>query len=183
MSDDNGEWLSALVDGELQGKALESALDALRDDPQLLNSWQSYHVVRDAVSSNLEHAVDLQLHQRGSDALKSEPTVLAPQRRSPLWLKQVAGLAIAASVTGIAIVTVQSMNETANRPAAVSVAQQDYLRMEPARVAQGKQSQESHVQANDALDAYLVNHNEYSANSGIQGVLPYVRIVGHTVGQ
>jgi hypothetical protein len=28
------------------------------------------------------------------------------------------------------------------------------------------------------LDAYLVNHNEYSVNGGMQGMLPYVRIVG-----
>jgi hypothetical protein len=28
------------------------------------------------------------------------------------------------------------------------------------------------------LDVYLVNHNEYAANRGVQGMLPYVRIIG-----
>ena len=28
------------------------------------------------------------------------------------------------------------------------------------------------------LDIYLVNHNEYAVNRGMQGMLPYVRIVG-----
>ena len=29
------------------------------------------------------------------------------------------------------------------------------------------------------LDVYLVNHNEYAASRAMQGMLPYVRIVGH----
>jgi hypothetical protein len=29
------------------------------------------------------------------------------------------------------------------------------------------------------LDIYLVNHNEYAVSRGMQGMLPYVRIVGH----
>jgi hypothetical protein len=29
------------------------------------------------------------------------------------------------------------------------------------------------------LAAYLVNHNEYAASRGVQGVMPYVRIVGY----
>ena len=32
---------------------------------------------------------------------------------------------------------------------------------------------------NSLLDPYLVNHNEYAASRGMQGMLPYVRIVGH----
>ena len=181
MNKENREWLSALADGELQGQELEQGLNALRDDPELLASWRAYHVVRDTVSSNLNHSVDLQLHSRIAAALESEPTILAPQRRARPWLKQVAGLAIAASVTGVAIIGVQSMNGVDTNPTAIPVAQnQEYLRMEPSLVAR---VEEKSPQNSDALNAYLVNHNEYSANSGIQGMLPYVRIVGHKVGQ
>jgi hypothetical protein len=35
---------------------------------------------------------------------------------------------------------------------------------------------------NSRLNGYLVQHNEYAASSGVQGVLPYVRIVGHNSG-
>jgi hypothetical protein len=31
------------------------------------------------------------------------------------------------------------------------------------------------------LDVYLVNHNEYAVNRGMQGMLPYVRIIGQDV--
>ena len=181
MNNDNREWLSALADGELHGEELEQALDALRKDPELQASWQSYHLLRDTVSSNLNQQVEPQLHLRVSAALEAEPTILAPQRRPRTWLKQVAGVAIAASVTGIAIIGIQSMNGVDAGPAAVPVAaKQEYLRMEPTQLAQAKKKA---TQKNDALNPYLVNHNEYSANSGIQGMLPYVRIVGHKAGQ
>ena len=181
MNNDNREWLSALADGELQGQELEHSLNSLRDDPELRASWKAYHVIRDTVSSNLNQSVDPQLHQRISAALESEPTILAPQRHARPWLKQVAGVAIAASVTGVAIIGVQSLNGADSAPTAIPMAsQQEYLRMEPTLVAEGK---EKPTQNSDALNPYLVNHNEYSANSGIQGMLPYVRIVGHKAGQ
>ena len=53
MNKDNREWLSALADGELKGDELEQGLDALRQDTELQQSWQSYHLMRDAFSSNL----------------------------------------------------------------------------------------------------------------------------------
>lgn len=181
MNNDNREWLSALADGELQGDELERGLNALRDDPQLQASWKSYHVIRDSVSSNLNDRVAPQLHQRISAALEDEPTILAPQARRRPWVKQAAGVAIAASVTGMAIIGVQQMNVADTGPVVQPVAQQqEYIRMAPTLVAEGE---ERPAQYNEALDRYLVNHNEYSANSGIQGVLPYVRIVGHKAEQ
>lgn len=183
MNDDNKEWLSALVDGELQGETLQQGLKELRDNPQLQSSWVSYHLIRDSLSSNLNDSVAPQLHQRISAALEGEPTILAPQKRRPVWVKQAAGLAIAASVAGVAVIGVQQMNGADSLPAAQPLAQQqEYIRMAPPAtlVAEGKE--ESAVRS-EVFDRYLVNHNEYSANSGIQGVLPYVRIVGHKVNQ
>lgn len=180
MNSDNREWLSALADGELRGEELQRGLDALRNDPELRASWQSYHLIRDSVSSNLNHQVEPQLHLRVAAALESEPTILAPQRQQRPWLKQVAGLAIAASVTGVAIIGIQSINGVGSEPGAIPVAsKQEYLRLEPTQLAQAR---EKATQNSDALNPYLVNHNEFSSNSGIQGMLPYVRIVGHKAG-
>jgi len=180
MNNDNREWLSALTDGELHGQELGRGLDTLRNEPELQQSWLSYHLVRDAISSNLNHAVDPQMHLRISAAIAAEPTILAPQRRSRPWLKQAAGVAIAASVTGVAILGIQSTNGVDSGHGTAQVAQpQEYIRMEPTLVASG---QAKALAENDALNSYLVNHNEFSANSGMQGVLPYVRIVGYKPG-
>lgn len=181
MNDKNREWLSALTDGELEGHEMEVALDRLRKDADLQDSWKAYHLIRDTVTSNLEQSVDPQLHHRISAALESEPVILAPQHRRRPWIKQVAGVAIAASVTGMAIIGVQSMNSIDPAPAAVPMAkQEEYIRMEPRLVAR---EETKPAQSSDRLNSYLVNHNEFSNNSGIQGMLPYVRIVGHKEGQ
>jgi sigma-E factor negative regulatory protein RseA len=178
MNRDDKEWLSALADGELQGEELTRGLDALRDDPALQGSWRAYHLLRDGVSSNLNREVAPQLHQRISAALEAEPTVLAPRPRRHSWFKQAAGVAIAASVTGVAIIGVQRMNSVDSGVAVQLLAQQDseYIRIAPTLVADGEKQDKAN---RELLDRYLVNHNEYSANSGIQGVLPYVRIVGY----
>ena len=86
--------------------------------------------------------------------------------------KPLAGLAVAASVAVVAVLSLQSIrDEPASTPAMASApVAQDYLRADirplPANSSQAPQS----------LDAYLVNHNEYAVN---RGMLPYVRLVGH----
>ena len=40
---------------------------------------------------------------------------------------------------------------------------------------------QSPVDAQSRLNRYLVNYNEYRTNAGVQGMLPYVRIVAHEV--
>ena len=106
-----------------------------------------------------------------------------PTKGLPLPFISYGGSSMLMSVAGVAVIGVQQMNGADSGPAVQPLAQQqEYIRMAPPAtlVAEGKE--ESAVRS-EVLDRYLVNHNEYSANSGIQGVLPYVRIVGHKVNQ
>jgi sigma-E factor negative regulatory protein RseA len=177
MADEKKEWISALADGELTGNELKRSLDALRDEPALLESWSRYHLVRDALHSNLEAQVMPDLSERVAAALDSEPVILAPKRTLHPWLRHAAGLAVAASVTGVAILGINGMNEEGEGPTAVAANQpQEYRRMEqPVAKAQ--------VPDGEHLAPYLVNHNEYAVSSGMHGMLPYVRIVGHKAGE
>ena len=79
-----------------------------------------------------------------------------------------------ASVAVVAVLSLQSIrNENpADAPVLASAPEAGggtYLRADipppPAPLAQG-------------LDVYLVNHNEYAVNRSMQGMLPYVRLVG-----
>lgn len=181
MAEQKKEWVSALTDGELAGDELKRGLDALRQHPELLASWSRYHLIRDALHSNLEERVMPDLSGRIAAALEQEPVILAPQRppRRP-WLRQAAGLAMAASVTGVAILGIRQMNEETGPVAVTAAAPQEYIRLEqPAAtlVASPQTTNGEH------LAPYLVNHNEFAVSSGMQGMLPYVRIVGHKVGQ
>jgi sigma-E factor negative regulatory protein RseA len=179
MADDKREWISALADGELAGSELARALDALRNDQALQASWSRYHLISDALHSNLESRIALDLHERVSMALESEPTILAPrQRKQRPWLRHVAGLAVAASVSGVAVIGFQQMNVVESGAPTATMAEvtqpQNFVRRElpPITVAAEKDNSKQ-------LEAYLVDQTEYSVSSGVNGMVPYVRIVGH----
>lgn len=180
MAKHKEEWVSALTDGELAGNELKRGLDAMRQDPELLTSWSRYHLIRDALHSNLEEQIFPDLSLRVAAALEQEPVILAPQRARRPWLRHAAGLAVAASVTGVAILGITNMNEE-NGPVTVAANPvQDYARLEQPVATAANSPQ---VSNGEHLAPYLVNHNEYAVSSGMHGMLPYVRIVGHKVGQ
>ncbi len=180
MAEQKNEWVSALADGELAGDELKRGLDALHQHSELLTSWSRYHLIRDALHSNLEEQFIPDLSKRVAAALEQEPVILAPQRHRRPWLRHAAGLAVAASVTGVAVLGISQMNEEQG-PATVAVTEpQEYIRLEQPVETLAVNPQ---VPNGEHLAPYLVNHNEFAANAGMQGMLPYVRIVGHKVDQ
>lgn len=185
MENHTSETISALVDDQLRGPALRQALELLRRDTEAQGVWSRYHLIGDTLHANLASARASGLHLRVHEALEQEPTLLAPRRkpRLPSLAKQAAGLAIAASVAAVAIITVQQDDmQPGAGPIPVQMAQSVRPAHEmvqlastgnPAAVAVAEQA------ARGRLNSYLVNHNEYSVSSGMQGVLPYVRIVSN----
>ncbi len=189
MANDRRENVSALVDDEVRGAELRSLLDDLRQDSELQGCWSRYHLVSDALHANLSLADATRLSERVWAALEDEPTVLAPRRntRLPPLAKQAAGLAIAASVAAIAIISVQSfVPKPATNLFNAQVAQVAQV-VPPDNLAQLASATElspaQQAAVRNSLNPYLVNHNEYSASSGMQGVLPYARIVSYESNQ
>lgn len=181
------ERLSALTDDELQGRALNEAIDELLSDPQLQQCWALHHLVRDGMNDGASIDMGRRLQQRLHVALEQEPTVLAPRRIvSRGWMRHVAGIAVAASVTGVAIVGIQQLNQPAG---STGHTQAPALASTPSpreTIAQAERAPSSHGPAqvaeqvrSDWFAPYLVNHNEYSSSTNMHGMLPYVRIVGH----
>lgn len=174
MANDEFERISALTDGELSGPDLKNALDAL-DESELRGRWTRYHLVSDVLRKNFVGAYPNDLADRVSRAVAREETLrLKPLRmvRVPpaIW-HQAAGVAVAASVTAVAILGFQNMQEQGAPATAAGVqvvADQD-----------SNTNSGTHVTHTPDLDSYLVNHNEVAGATGFQGVLPYVRLVGH----
>lgn len=182
MAEQKEEWVSALTDGELAGDELQRGLDALLKHPELLASWSRYHLIRDALHRNLEPRLAPDLSQRVAAALEREPVILAPRRSRQPWLRHAAGLAVAASVTGVAILGIRQFGDDSGPVTVAATTSQEYIRLEQPQVTSADTANPP-ASNGEHLAPYLVNHNEFAANSGMQGVLPYVRIVGHKVGQ
>ncbi len=222
MSDKADERLSALMDSELDN--FEQDIDNLENSEQQKQRWMRYHLIRDVISGHLPEAPSpaFDLAAQVSAAIEHEPTILAPRRFQPRQLiKQAAGLAIAATVSAIAIITIQNP-QTAEQGgvaplAATEIQTEKLVALRPvtapvAALASGignsarvslpltkpangalatlTRSTPSHIHrqlknptSTSKFSGYLLNHNEYSVSSNMQGMLPYMRIVGETRNQ
>jgi sigma-E factor negative regulatory protein RseA len=169
MANSVDEQISALMDGELSEREVPWVLERMRKDHGLAARWRRYHLIRDALHDTLPERIHFDLSGRIREALRDEPTVLVPQRKLHRHLgpvaKQAAGMAIAASVAAIAILTFQSVYDESPTTVAANTPAPAVERME------------TEMRRDPRLDAYLVNHNEHSVSTGMQGMLPYVRIV------
>jgi sigma-E factor negative regulatory protein RseA len=175
MKDALYEQLSALVDDELDETEQAMLVRRLARDTELCDRLVRYQVISDAMRSELPRQVDTGFYKRVHAAIEHEAAIhAAVHSRVGSLLRPLAGLAAAASVAVVAVLSLQSVRQdTAGVPAVASApGLNDYIRAEntPLPVAHRSNAR--------GLDVYLVNHNEYAVNRGMQGMLPYVRIVG-----
>ncbi|MEZ5541658.1 MAG: sigma-E factor negative regulatory protein [Pseudomonadota bacterium] len=175
MKDILNEQLSALIDDELGEAEHPLLLRQLARDAELRDRLGRYQLISDALHSNLPHRVDTAFCQRVHAALAAEAELHASPSRFRQLVRPAAGMALAASVAVVAVMSLQSLRQAgpADTPVVASAPSvNDYIRATdtPLSVAQHNSAR--------GLDVYLVNHNEYAVNRGMQGMLPYVRIVG-----
>ncbi len=192
MNDKKREQLSALVDDELTQEAT-SVIESLLEDNEAKETWARYHLIGDSLRGHLPgHIGDIS--SGVSQALASEPTILAPakksaNRKSSDLMKPVMGFAIAASVASVAIFNVQQARQIPETGQPV-IAQSSIATSQPSLVTsiatpQLVNQQTGHAQVYQAknvdprLNRYLVNYNEYRANTGVSGMPPHVRMVAN----
>jgi sigma-E factor negative regulatory protein RseA len=188
MNELNREQISALKDDELDsGTSL--VLNALQENHEFRQAWNNYHLIGEALRGNLPEHVDIKLAERVSRIVNNEPAIIARQKTLPAVFKPVIGFAIAASVATIAILGVRqvSTGPTATPNEIIASNPPETVKYPVATVSTSPdKGYEVHefkkpVGAESRLNRYLVNYNEYRTNAGVQGMLPYVRIVAHEV--
>jgi sigma-E factor negative regulatory protein RseA len=152
------ERISALMDGELDEAEAHHALVQIRNEAESRNSWDTYHLIGDALRDHVAPGVAGKVRER----LALEPTVLAPQRRySRPKIVQIA-LSAAAGMAGIALVAWMAFpGLTPPEPQVAAI---------PAPAAP----------AAVGVDDYLLAHQSFSPSGAMQGVASYVRTVSDT---
>ncbi|MFD1009268.1 MULTISPECIES: sigma-E factor negative regulatory protein [Oceanisphaera] len=128
----NKEYISALVDGEIQDRVL---LEQLSNEQELADTFGRYHLYGDALRNDLPSHLQLDLSDRIAAALADEPAMVAPPialqptadvananessnnivrprfgRVSPM-LRYIGQFAVAASVSAAVIVGVQQYSQ------------------------------------------------------------------------
>ena len=186
---DKTDKLSTLMDGELRDQHdQDKCLAQLAKDKEMQGVWRRYHVARDVMKGQLSDFPALDISAAVSQSLKNEPVILTPiwRRLSPRYvMKQAAGLAVAAAVGTVAVLSVQqtqlvssdsqTLANASNTPTTIQVAS----KMQPGQIRQVSFTTRHKLDeaVESKLSGYLVNHNEFSTSTRVSGVMPYSRIV------
>jgi sigma-E factor negative regulatory protein RseA len=174
--------LSAMVDGELADAEMNLALRRLSRDGDIQKRWERYHLISDALQGHLPAAIDPDFAGRLRQAIHQEPLPQPVVRPLPAWYKPVTGFALAASVVLAALFGLQwtqrDVTLTPSNPMATVVpAASTPLPVQV--VSLSPSTDEASEPTEDRLNSYLVNHNGHASRNSVNGMLPYVRMVGY----
>lgn len=181
MNDDIREQLSALADDELSELERPLLLGRMQRDTALRKCLGRYQLIGDAMRGTGTLA-GMGIAQRVQKALADDKPVMAPQQVSQQdhWWKPLAGLAVAASVALVAVLAVTTGRDSGELSAPAVAVTEAAPETVLASDAPEPRWDRIEPQVEKRLSGYLVNHNEYAASRGVQGVMPYARVVSDT---
>lgn len=179
------EKISAFLDDDLHRDELMSfSLSADPDDAKLA---QRYQIMGDVLRGEVSDASFIDVSQSVREALADENLAI-DSRSKPAgssvdsiagrfdlfaWFKPVAGMAVAASVAVVMVVTLSGQENGASAPIAKNIDQQPAVQL---AVDDKKEIDKKATK----LDPHLVNqHLEFATQDTLQGRLPYVRAVSY----
>ena len=182
------EKISAFLDNDMHRDELMSfSLSAEADDAKVA---QRYLMLGDALRGEMSQSSFVDVSQAVREALADEniadqmtesvsaqPAQPATEKSSffdlSAWFKPVAGMAVAASVAVVMVVTVTGQDSAGIAPVATNTDTQ--LQAQPAvQVA----VEDETIDAKDTdLNSYINQHLEFATQDTLQGRLPYVRAV------
>ena len=189
---DSRERISAFLDGEFRESKPDRIVDALYGNPELHRAWVRFHLIGDAMRGVGPVPGADSIAGKVGATLSGEKIVPLKPRLPRPGFGPLAGLALAASVSAVAILGIHSLDDgrdtpspavaVAPRPEAVAVGSagngpgEEVRRSgyEPTRLQWSDVAPDTEAR----LNTYLVNHNEFAGN-GVRGVMPYVRLVGY----
>lgn len=175
--------ISVILDSEHSSAELDTVMNQLRTDESARQTWHRYQIIGAAIRKDLHASIDPQWVDRIRAQIEKEPTCLAPGRLRNLvsrrFLKPVVGLAVAASVATVAIFAVQQFElvptTVVNQIAGTGVSgmNPDAIRPDATRWDTLSPEMES------KLNAYLVEHGEFTTMSGLNGLSAYAKFVSY----
>lgn len=193
------EQLSALLDNDMKPEELTQFMDDLHRNPLAEGeTLQRYQIIGKTLRGELDAAAFIDVSAAVQRAIEQEsaPTVIHNVRRlRRRWLpamqsfvRPVAGLAIAASVAMVTVVSVRMMQqsgpEAATGQAVAAATPAPVVPVNPQRAQQiqvvantSTSVSATQGQTPPQLNDYLLRHSGVAGQATMQGVMPYARAV------
>ena len=188
MSEDK-EKISAWLDDAIEYNEVDS-LDTEQDERAFTTATR-YQMIGDAIRGRVTEASMIDISASVREAVSSEPELVPatrparPIRREakPLfdfgsWLRPVGGLAVAATVAMVMVVTLTDKQAGTDSAMVANVGQQPLQALPVNNAAPVYASPGVAIPAVN-LNSYVTEHSEYAAQDTIQGMMPYARSVSY----
>lgn len=199
------EQLSAFFDDALNEDERNDFLRDLKQNP-VADAEKNfrYNLMADVLRDDVDVTSFMDISATVHRAIDAEETYgLAPENTKPgagrrfdfsSWLRPLSGMAIAASVAMVTVVTFRTVETQsivpANQLAADTQTQQKHIQaadIVPVNADLARQLRVVSVEANQPdsalrtqqLNEYLMNHSGYAGQKTVQGMMPYVRVASH----
>lgn len=165
------------MDGEISRETSRFLVRRLGADEELCATWARYHLVRDCLRHQDGGLSTDDLCSRVSRALEDEP-VKTSRKISTAWLKPAVGMAIAASV---ALMAVLSVNPGGPGQQTLPTGLAESAELTPftspqTPVSAGLTQQASMAAGNKRINSYLLRHYQ-ATGSGGKGVIAFTPVI------
>lgn len=189
MKETNQELLSRILDEDVSEFEAQRILKEMKSDDELRMKLQRYSLIGHAIRNELPGKIDNNFVDGVMSKLSDESMFIPQQNATPNLEKEIKkesggfktaiGLAIAASVAVLSVVSFQNYMQTNNNdvmPTAV-VADRVVEESDIQRVSsEDLQNFISNPEAAASFNSYIMNHAEYASP---RVSVPHVRIVGY----
>ncbi len=188
------ERLSALMDGALDEQQLQSFMQSLKRDPvEDAEVAQRYRLMGDVMRDELDQSSFMDMSAAVHRAIEQEPShneVVRPVKKKmhlnllvllSSWIKPLTGMAVAASVAMVTLVTFNTLQSTNNveQPAQlVRSLPAERIRSDVSRnvqIASTLNISNQSAEQQKLLNNYMLQHSGYASQFTMQGMMPYVR--------
>lgn len=187
------EKMSAWLDDAIEYNEMGS-LETEQDDRAFAAATR-YQMIGDALRGRVTEASMIDISASVREAISREPDLIpvataarpsqrhSRRRAKPLfdfgaWLRPVGGLAVAATVAMVMVVTLTDQ-QTATESAQVANVGQQPVQAVPVNNAAPAYSKPVIALPAVNLNNYVTQHSEYAAQDTIQGMMPYARSVSY----
>ncbi len=192
MSEEKKEMLSAYLDEELDRAEFERMNQLLLADRQMQARFNRYSIISETIKGNCGQCNAGGIVDAVSRSLDDEPVVLAPsainKKRLAAWGKPLAGAAIAASVATLAFVNLSGLGSGGAEKEVFPVTVVDARPSVNSRFLLSGLGQQASTQwrspsqtpeVEAELNRLMMDHSEYSSETGVTGMLPYASFVSY----
>lgn len=190
------ENLSALLDNALSDEQLNIFMQDLKRDPIAdAETAQRYSLMGEVMRDELSAASFVDISAAVHRAIEDEPVLndvvsTTPTNKFSLsdllasWANPLTGIAVAASVASVTLVSYNAMQTSEQSTPVVQIAQKSPVQpvnidiLRNVQVASTLNLNKPSVERQKVLNKYMLQHSGYASRSTMQGMMPYVRAAG-----